>query len=168
MPPDPLDRLTDYAQSLLDAVVIILGTTDAGAPASQFLTPAAPAFDCEFVAVQVALLSEESTSPLSPLMATGNRNRFGNIILVSYDVYVVRCGPEIIGGQPPSDAAKTASAALVQQDGWALWNGLREVQDTLFDDCIGAYFDGGAPIEESGGFIGWAFSMRAAIEGYAP
>lgn len=165
--PLPLERLTVTAQALLDASVIILDTTAALAPTSQFLTSGRPAFDCEFVAVQIPRLNEESTSPLS-VLDTKRRNRFGNIIIANFIIYVVRCGPEIRNGLPPTDAAKTANAAMVFEDGWALWNGIRDVQDDLFDDCLGVYFDGGTPIAEQGGYVGWQFAIRASIEGFVP
>lgn len=164
---NPLERLTVLAQAVLDACVTILNTTTALAPTSQFLTPARPAFDCEFVAVWVSRLSEDNTSPLN-ITSTKRRNHFGNVILATFVIYVVRCAPMIQGSSPPTDAAKTASAATVQEDGWALWNGIRDVQDTLFDDCLGVYFDGGVPIEERGGYVGWQFTFRASIEGYVP
>ena len=145
----------------------ILDTTTARAPASQFLSPTRPAFDCEFVAVQVARLAEDTTSPLS-LTATKKRNHFGNIILATFLIYVVRCAPMMVGANPPTDAAKTASATTVQEDAWAIWNGIRDQQDELFDDCLGVYFDGGTPIQESGGYVGWLFQIRASIEGYTP
>lgn len=168
MPPDPQDALTTTAQALLDTTVAILNTTPSLAPESQYLTPSQPAFDCEFVAVQVSRLAEEATSPLTPVMATGNRNRLGNVILATYIIYVVRCAPVMDGFNPPTDAAKTASAAQTQRDGWVIWNAIRDQQDTLFDDCIGVHFDGGLPIQEQGAFVGWAFQIRAMIEGYVP
>lgn len=164
---NPLERLTILAQAVLDATVTILNTTASLAPASQFLTPARPAFDCEFVAVWVSRLSEDSTSPLN-ITSTKKRNIFGNIILATFVIYVVRCAPPPVGNMPPTDAAKTLSAAIVEQDGWALWNGIRDQQDELFDNCLGVYFDGGIPIEERGGFVGWQFQFRASIEGYVP
>lgn len=162
-----VDQLTAVAQSLLDTSAIILDTTVAMAPASQFLSPSRPAIDCEFLAVQITRLAEDTTSPLT-LTAVKRRNHFGNIILATFVIYIVRCAPEIKGVNPPSDAAKTASAAMVQEDAWALWNGIREYQASLFDDCLGVYFDGGVPIQESGGFVGWQFQIRASVEGYDP
>lgn len=165
---DPLDRLADTAQAVLDASVAILDAeTDDGAPTSQFLCTGRPAFDCAFVAVQIPRLAEDSTSPLG-LLETKRRNRFGNIILPTFTIYVVRCGPDIKNGLPPSDAAKTANARMVLRDGWVLWNGIRDIQDDLFDDCLGVYFDGGLPIQEQGGYVGWQFQIRAQIEGYVP
>lgn len=165
MPPTDINQLGDVAQELLDTVVTIIATTDAGVPNSQYLTPSRPAFDCEFIAVQTAYLLEDATSPLAAL-ETKKRNHFGNIIVATFIIYVVRCAPEIVGGNPPSDAAKSASARTVMQDGWALWNGLRSVQDDIFDACLGIYFEAGVPIQEQGGFVGWQFSIRASVEGY--
>jgi len=168
MAPTSIDQLTVTAQALLDTCVVILNTTPDGAPASQFLTPSTPAIDCEFVAVQVGGLAEANTEPLFPSLGPAGRNRFGNVIFASYLIYVVRCGPEWNGVNPPTDADKTANAAMVQRDGWALWNGIRDTQDLLFDDCIGVLFDGGAPLPEQGNFVGWLFQIRASIEGYSP
>lgn len=168
MAPTSIDQLTVTAQALLDTVVAIIETTPSGAPESQFLTPAEPAFDCEFIAVQCARLAEGPTSPVTPPMAVGNRNRMGNVIYASYIMYVVRCAPQMQGNSAPTDAAKTAAAGVVQRDGWALWNGIRDAQDTLFDDCLGVFFDGGVPIPEQGGYLGWTFQIRATIEGYTP
>ena len=168
MAPTTLAQLTIVAQAVLDTTVTLLNTTPALAPTSQFLTPSRPAFDCEFVAVQVGRLGEETTLPLSSVMVTGNRNRFGNVILATYVIYVIRCAPEMQGANPPTDAAKTASAMTVQEDGWVIWNGWREEQEFVFDNCIGVHFDGGTPIQEEGGFVGWQFQMRAMIEGYEP
>lgn len=162
--PVAIQRLTDLAQSILDASVAILDTTTALAPASQFLTPARPAFDCEFVAVEIARLQEDNTAALG--LSVKRRGEFGNIILATFVIYVVRCAPQITGAMPPTDAAKTASAATVHEDGWALWNGLRSQSDILFDSCLGVYFDGGLPILEQGGYVGWQFQIRASIEGY--
>jgi hypothetical protein len=168
MPPTSIHQLTIVAQAILDSTVTILNTTTAMAPNSQFLSPSRPAFDCEFVAVQVSRLAEETTSPLTTALVLGNRNRLGNVILATYIIYVVRCAPEMQGSNAPTDAAKTASATTVQEDGWALWNGWRAEQDVIFDDCIGVHFDGGVPIQEGGGYVGWSFQIRAMIEGYVP
>lgn len=160
-----LGRMTALAHALLDTTVDILNTTTALAPASQFLTPSRPAFDCEFVAVQISRLAEDATSPTATL-DTKRRKHFGNIILATFIIYVVRCAPQITGANPPTDAQKTASAEMVYEDAWYLWNGIRSEQDDLFDGCLGVYFDGGLPIQEQGGFVGWQFQIRASIEGY--
>ena len=167
MPETSLQELTSVAQALLDESVSILATTDAGVPESYFITPARPAFDCEFLAVQVARIAEDSTSPNAP-RETRKRKYFGNIIAVTFLIYVVRCAPVPMGMKPPTDIAKTLSAETVNQDAWALWNGIRVAQDTIFDACEGVYFEGGVPIPEQGGYVGWLFQIRATIEGYTP
>jgi len=165
MPPTNIDQLGTVAQVVLDEAVTILNTTSALAPASQFLTAARPAFDCEFVAVQTSYLAEDATSPLA-VLETKKRNKFGNIIIATFAIYVVRCAPQIQGSNPPTDAAKTANTLMVLQDGWALWNGFRVAQDDIFDGCLGVYFEAGIPIQEQGGYVGWLFTIRASIEGY--
>lgn len=165
MAPTSIDQLGIVAQVVLDEAVLILDTTTAMAPASQFLTAARPAFDCEFVAVQTAFLQDDATSPLA-ILDTKKRNKFGEIILATFTIYVVRCAPMPLSGNPPTDAAKTANTLGILQDGWALWNGFRAAQDDIFDGCLGVYFDSGIPIAESGGFVGWMFTIRVSIEGY--
>lgn len=166
MPPDPTDRLSDYTQALLDAAVIILDTTPALAPQSQFICSSMPAIDCEFVAVQAAAVREDATSPMG--IEAKRRVDFGNLILVSYYVYIVRCAPMPSRQGPPTDAEKSANTLTVLKDIWVLWNGIRDMQKDLFDGCLGVYFDGALPIAEEGGFLGWRFGISATIPGYEP
>lgn len=168
MAPTTIAQLGLVAQTLLDQTVLILETTSGGVPGSQYLAVAQPAFDCEFVAVQTQFLQDDVTSPLAAL-DTKKRNKFGELITATFTIYVVRCAPQLQrDGGPPSDTAKTENSLMILEDGWALWNGFRAIQDDVFDGCLGAYFDSGVPVSESGGFIGWVFTMRANIEGYLP
>lgn len=167
MPPTTIAELGSVTQALLDEVVDILGTTTLGPPPNQFLSPATPAIDCEFVAVETTYLQEDFTSPLA-ILETKKRNVFGNVIIATWVIWVVRCAPQMEGHNAPTDAAKTEAALVVMEDGWALWNGLRAAQDTLFDNCLGVYFDQGTPLREQGGYMGWTFQIRASIEGYEP
>lgn len=160
--------LTDYAEQVLLVSGDALATTDSGCPDRVFISPDAPVFDCcPFVNVYVSALREETTSPLSPT-ETALRTKFGSVILATFVISAVRCAanPMSIDNMPTA-AAITASAAEVQQDGWALWNGIRDAQQNglLFDGCIGLHFDGGVPIPEQGGCVGWVFSLRASIPG---
>ena len=165
---DPYDRLGDTAQALLDASVAILDAqTVDGAPPNQFLTPGRPAFDCEFIAVQIPRLAEDATSPTT-ILDTKRRNNFGNLIIGTFVIWIVRCGPQIKNGLPPTNEAKTENSMTVFRDAWVLWNGIRDVQDDLFDDCLGVYFDGGLAIQEQGGYVGWQMQIRASIDGYKP
>lgn len=165
MPLGTIVSLGVLSQAVLDAVVGILESTSAGAPASQFVTVARPAFDCEFVAVQLSRLADDATTPGG--LGAKRRNVFGNIPLPTLDIFVVRCTTQVTNGMHPTDAAKTETALMVQEDAWALWNGLRAVQDEIFDGCTGVYFDYGIPIAERGGYVGWTMSIRSPIEGYA-
>jgi hypothetical protein len=164
-PPDPQDRITLQAQALLDESVDILNTTPTQAPPSQFLCTARPPIDCEFVAVQMARIAEDNTSPLA-VLSTKKRKEFGNIILLTYVIWVIRCAPEPTRKGAPTDAEKTRISGIVMKDGWVLWNGIRIAQNEIFDGCEGIYFDGGTPVAESGGFQGWTFQIRASLPGY--
>jgi hypothetical protein len=119
MPSTTLQQLGSVAQALLDESVSVLSTTALGVPESQHLVASRPAIDCEFVAVQMARLAEDATSPLAAL-DTKRRNRFGNVIMATFVIYVVRCAANPIGmAATPTDAAKTASAHEVIEDAWA-------------------------------------------------
>lgn len=162
-----VDQLGLVAQNLQDAAEAIIGTTTAGVPASTFISAARPAWDCEFLSVQVSLLGDDFTSPLE-VLETKLRNHYGELIVSTFDVWIVRCGPNLAKKLPPSDETKTTNSLQVIQDGWALWNGLRAVQDEIFDGCLGVYFDNWAPQPEQGGYVGGVLTIRASVEGYVP
>lgn len=164
MPPGTLISLGLLSQAVLDRAVEIIETTTAGAPASRFVSVAKPAIDCEFVAVQLGRLGDDNTTPTG--LDAKRRHVFGHVPLAMYEIYVVRCTTPLLNGQLPTDEAKTETALMVQEDAWALWNGLRDVQDELFDGCTGVYIDFGLPLAERGGYVGWITSIRVPIEGY--
>lgn len=166
MAPTSVDQLGLVAENLLAAAETILGTTSAGVPAHTFIAAARPTWDCEFLSIQVALLGDDFTSPLEPLQ-TKLRNHYGELIIATFVTWVVRCGPEI-RKLPPTDEAKTVNSLGVIQDGWALWNGYRSVQDEVFDGCLGVYFDNWVPEPEQGGYVGGTLTIRASVEGYTP
>ena len=80
----------------------------------------------------------------------------------------MRCAPTVQGanGLPPL-AEIEAVAREVEEDGWSLWNTLRHAiaDGVIFGDCSEVFFDGGVPIPEQGGCVGWRFIIRAAISG---
>lgn len=164
-----ITTLTDEADALLAVCEAALATTDAGVPDRVFLSPSPPIWDCcPFLNVYVAGLREETTSPISPIAETALRGKFGNVILATYVITAVRCAPVPAGlNGLPSVADIQASAIEVEQDGWALWNGIRHAHadGVIFDRCIGVHFDGGSPIAEQGGCVGWQFQIRASIPG---
>jgi hypothetical protein len=166
--PSTVSTLSDYADELLGVAIDALNTTAAGAPDRSYVSPAQPTFDCcPMLSVVVNSLTEEATSPAAPAGATARRTTFGSIILAGYQVWAIRCAPSIDGNQLPSPSEIAASALEVQEDGWALWNGLRHAvaRGDIFDSCVGVHFDGGVPINEQGGCVGWLFRIRAMIPG---
>lgn len=167
--PSDITTLNDQALALLDICEQALAATDAGAPTNVYLDASPPAIDCCPLLAIVALpLAEDVTSPLTPSPATALRTTLGNVIRVTYTIYAYRCAavPQK-NGQPPTPAEKTAVALTVQQDGWALWNGVRHaIANGLFGDtCLGVYFDPLRYLPAEGGCVGVVFQVRAQIDG---
>jgi len=166
--PSTVSTLSDYADELLAVSFAALEMTTAGAPERSYVSPALPTFDCcPMLTVVVDSLTEGSTSPTSPTEITARRADFGSIILAGYQIWAIRCAPVIDNGHLPSPFEIAASALQVQEDGWALWNGIRRAHrhGEIFDRCIGVHFDEGVAIREQGGCVGWMFRIRAMIPG---
>jgi hypothetical protein len=161
--------INEQSQALLDICEEALAATDGGTPTNSFIDASPPAIDCCPMLSVVALpIDEDVTSPLSPAPSTALRTTFGNVIRVTYTITALRCAavPQK-NGDPPTPAEKTAVALLVQQDGWALWNGVRHaVANGLFGDlCLGVYFDPVRYMPAEGGCVGVTFSVRAQLNG---
>lgn len=168
MPPSDINSLYDLAILLLETATDALVETDEGPPADRYLSPAAPAFDCcPALIVHVASLQEEITSPTGPPPVTGMRTRYGSIILAQLVINVLRCStsPNPNGSVPLESV--TADAHMVQQDGWALWNGITcAIRDGTFKGlCEIVHFDRATTIPEQGGCVGWQMWLRAEIGG---
>jgi hypothetical protein len=169
--PSTVDTLSQYAETLLGICEDALATTDAGAPSNVYMDASIPALDCCPELCVVALpLGEDTTSPLAPTPETALRTTFGNVILATYAIFATRCAavPQK-NGQPPTPAEKSAVARMVQQDGWALWNGVRHAvaNGEIFDTCTGVYFDGVRILNAQGGCVGVIMTVRAMIPGIA-
>lgn len=164
-----ISTLTEYAHDVKDVCLLSLAGTIGGIPETAEVTASAPSYDCcPSLYVHISALREAPTSPLGPPEATAMRTKFGNVILVTYVITVIRCAANPSGvNNLPTSAAIEAVAAEVLEDGWALWNGLRHALEdgTIFDGCLGVHFDGGAPVQEQGGCVGWIFTIRASIPG---
>ena len=170
MAPSDITTLTDLADLLLAVSLASIATTTAGTPPGyvSYVSPAAPAFDCcPALMVNVASLSEESTSPLSPPASTGMRDRYGRVILAQLVVTALRCAP-----MPQQDGSVLAAdidavAVEVQEDAWALWNGITcAVKNEVFLDlCSIMHLDRSVSISEQGGCVGWQMVIRAEIGG---
>lgn len=161
--------LQTYADEVLAAAATALEITDEGTPAEVYMTATRPAFDCcPALILYVPLISEGTTSPVSPAEVTGQRVTFGAITQATYVLTIIRCAANFsANGNPPSLDSQIAVAHQTQQDIWALWNGLRNAvrAGELFETCTGVHFDNTRPIQEEGGCVGWTLTIRAMIPG---
>jgi hypothetical protein len=168
MPVSDVTSLSDLAQAVLTTARACLATTAAGVPATYYVAPAAPAFDCcPALIVHVASLTEESTSPLSPVAATGQRTKYGRINLVGIVVTALRCAPKLQADGSVLTADIEAVAIEVQEDAWSLWCGFAHaIQcESFLDLCSDVHFDRGVSVAEQGGCVGWTFNFRAELGG---
>jgi hypothetical protein len=168
MAPADVTTLSDLADLLLTVSLGALQTTTAGAPAISYVSPAAPAFDCcPALILYVAALTEETTSPTAPIAATGMRGKYGRISLATYVILALRCAPKVSNTGVVLTSDATAVAHAVQEDGWALWNGVScAIKNEVFEDlCSIVHIDRGQVIAEQGGCVGWQFTIRAEIPG---
>jgi hypothetical protein len=163
--------LTELAQEFLDVSEESLDQTTAGAPDLVYLEAGPlPAFDCcPALFAYVSSLGEDFTSPQAPAGAIGQRFNHGRRNLATLNVVVLRCAAELGQNGMPTAAAKNAVAATVEEDGWALWNGVhRAIRDGRFKDlCSTVYMDIGQAIPEQGGCVGWLMTVRSDIGGWA-
>lgn len=166
--PTTVSGMYDLAQAALSVAETALATTVGGSPERAFVSPSRPPWDCcPFVAVWTPRIGEESTSPFSPPAATGNRQRYGRINLVTLNVTVVRCNPwDGVNLAPPADDIELV-AQQTMEDGWALWCGFHNaLQDgTFLSLCDDVHFDAGQAMEQQGQAVGWQFVMRANLGG---
>lgn len=173
--PSDVFTLADYAEELLANVVEALDTTDAKAPAEQFVSPGDPPLDCpDMLAVWVVTLGPENTQPGNPAPVLGHRqNDPGMLNLTAFGILISRCQPT--PGPPrnpiPSATVKTAHARQTNEDVWAIWNWLywSARNGTLFGGrCSEFYFDPPTPLAIQGGAAGWVARLRTRIDGYDP
>jgi len=159
--------LYTLAQQLMVVAEDATALTSEGTPDRRYVSPASPPWDCcPFVAVHSPGLTEEITSPLVPVAATGQRSgSYGRLNLASLAVTVVRCAPHADPIPLPADVEAVASQ--VMQDGWALWNALGWAVKcgTFKDACADVHVDRGVSVSEQGMCVGWQFFIRAEIEG---
>lgn len=165
--PSTIETLSQYADDLLQVCEDAIALTQAGVPERVYVSPAPPAFDCEQLTLFVNGLFEAPTSPLAPIEETALRGKFGNVILVSYIIDVVRCSASGTLTAPPAASALTAVAHTVEDDMFSLWNGVRHAHEDgdIFDGCLGVHFDGITPLRDEGGFCGCEMRLRASIPG---
>jgi hypothetical protein len=169
--PSTVASLFEQASALLNIAGDALEETVGGLPDRSYVAPAEPAFDCcPFLTVHVPALGEDTTAVGLGGVAGGRRATTGSVILATYVILAIRCAPQAEASGLPALSDIEAVAREVQQDGWALWNVLRQaIRDgEIFGMCSEVYFDGGVSVPEQGGCIGWRFTVRAAIPGIPP
>ncbi len=165
----------EVAQELLDVSEAVLADTIGGPVALAYLSPGLPAIDyqCDQVAVYLAAMSEEATSPLAPIPASGHRGSWGWVNLVAFSIHASRCidtGHTANNGfTPPTVANLLIDSRKVMEDGWALWNGIHGAiaEDGLFGGtCNDIKFVSMTPLVPQGGIAGWVLTVTAEMPGY--
>jgi len=158
--------LMDLADLLLDTAALCLEDTVDGAPTLQYISPAMPAYDCcPALIVSVAALSDESTSPLSPIASTGHRTLYGRVTLATLVITVLRCAAPVQQDGSVITADIESVASQVLSDGWILWNCIDcAIRNGVFlDMCSIVHFDRAVAIREQGSCVGWEMILRAEI-----
>lgn len=166
-----INDIFDVEQAFLAAAVAALELTDAGAPPRQIISPGQPALDCcGQVAVWAQTLGETDFQHGQGALAAASRIRSGGLPQLLISIQATRCHlglKAIEKGDLPSPADITATARIVDQDGWALRNHIAwELRHgALADLCNGVEMLGGEKMIPQGGCVGWGFAYRYPIEG---
>lgn len=166
--PSTVDSVYELASALLLVAEDALGTTIGGTPERSYVAPAEPPWDCcPFLAVFVPAIAEGTTAAGGGGLALGHRATAGAVNLIGFQILAIRCAPEFSFEGLPTPAQIESVARQVQQDGWALWNGLRHaIREDLFASlCSEVYLDLGSMVNEQGTCVGWRFSVRVALGG---
>lgn len=163
-----LDRLTEYAQQLLDVCEAALAATDAGVPSRVYLAVPGPPFDCDQLTVETKGLGDAAFATTSTL--GGGRRITAALNLVGFTVKIVRCVPTLDeNGNPPDEVESSIAADMLNKDLWSIWTRIRTEQreGTLFNgECGHLFYDGAFAIEEEGGVAGYQIEFRADIDGF--
>ena len=157
----------ELSQAFLQVCEDSLATTAGGIPDLSYVYPVRPPMDCAALIVFMDTIAEETTSPLSPPVATGRRTVYGRINLIYLTVWVLRCAPRVNDNGSIDLSEIAAVTQVVQQDGWAIWNGVYDaIRDGRFkDECSDVHFQSARAIREQGGCMGWEFTIRCELDG---
>lgn len=159
----------NVAAAALDTIPTFDGLdTLLGAPARRYLSPGKPVPDCDQLTVHVARVAEDATPPTGLGAGTRQKQDF-RVNLVTLVVTLYRCVPKIGSDlKAPKTEAQEAADAQLNADGWALWNTVwnKLRAGTLRPRCSQVYMDSLTALENSGGYGGWALTIRAQVEGY--
>lgn len=162
-------RLLEVAAEALDTLTA-LGLTPC--PDRAYVSPGLPAFDCEQLTVHATLLGEETTSPLSPNAATGQRHKFGRVTLVTFTTSIARCLVVQTDNVPPDPLQEDIASRQILADARVIWETYywHSRQNTLLDAdrCSIRKMNASQPVDPSGGIAGWLINMTVEIDGYNP
>lgn len=169
------DTLQDLQLELLAYCAASLDQLPAGAPARQYVAVGPPALDCEQLTVHCLQVGEGTTSPsTTPLDRFRRGVTVPRIDLAFLVVTVVRdCYPGPTGrelSKPPEVADLLAAAAVINADGWQLWNSVPAAlaAGELWGACHFTGWEPLQPIPPSGAIAGWTFPMQVQLDGFSP
>jgi hypothetical protein len=163
------EELLVAAAEALDTIPDLLGTSFAGAPDRQYISPGNVVHDCcEQLAVWVNPVGEGARSPGT--LAPGFQ-----ITRPTLRVHATRCVPTgtIVGKRyvPPTTTALSAAAEQIHADGWAMWNHFfnllnAQPEALLFSKCADLVNWGMTALTPSGGCAGWELFFTIGLDGY--
>jgi hypothetical protein len=166
----------EFAQELLELAEEALATTTGGVPDRRFVTYALPTDDCDDAQLTVhigQLAIDQLQQPVTPPVGPEFRVQNASVNLLTLNVRIVRCVPTMNGQTmaPPSPEAIEAAAAVIFQDGWAIWNHLkRQINAGAVWEgrCSGVIVQSAVPVPDNGGVAGWEIPVTTWIQGYQP
>jgi hypothetical protein len=166
-----VSSISTLASTVLRVAEESLADTAGGTPLRSFISPTPPVWDCApQLTVQVVRISEETTSPFAPPAATGQRAAFGRLNLVTFNITVIRdCSPWNGNNAPDATLIET-TAREVEEDMWALWNGIyTSVKDgDLADLCEDVHYDFARSLPQQADYVGSEMVFRIELGGYRP
>lgn len=166
--------LFDLCHEWLSTCVDAVATAPGGPLDYAFVSPGAPALDCEQLVVWAGGPSEADTLPLIPPLSPGHRTTVqGALHLINITCTVVRCVPTLDNnGRLPSVADVEAASQRTMGDLWAIWNFTRRRHGDgllftgLHDREL--FMDPAYPLPLNGGLGGWQIPIRVQLDGYRP
>jgi hypothetical protein len=169
--------LFGVCEELLEACAAAVASKPGGAITRVYVSPGAPAFDCEQITVHAGGPTIGDTMPLQPPLQPGHRlQTTGQVNLVQLTATVLRCVPtlEEDGGNVflPDPGAMESAALFTLADVWAVCSYIKTKFNAgeLFNGPLGRtrelFIDPALPVPTSGGFGGWQITIRVQLDGY--
>jgi len=163
-----INDLDDIAQAFLSEALAALAWTDEGPPGLAYVSPGEEAMDCcGTLNVWTSSLEETAFATNPGVLGPTKRNARGGLPQVLIVVRITRCAPKLPKSGIPVAADQEAAARMIDQDVWALRNGLAQSlkHGALAEMCAGTELLGWTKLTPQGGCIGWQGSYRRPVEG---